>query len=127
MATLYGNNLHRPREPSVVGKIAGITIIKGLFEKGYMPNWSEEHFHIQSRIPKRKPVFKLADDLGDNIKGQIYEVQLHPIEENRYLIERIIRKRKTQQGTREFLVNWKWWPIKFNSWVKENDCANIQK
>ena len=92
-----------------------------------MPNWSEEHFQIKSRIPKRKPVFKLTDDLGDNIKGQFYEEELQPIEENRYLIERIIRKRKTHQGTQEFLVKWKGWPTKFNSWVKEEDCDYIQK
>ena len=43
-ARLYGNNLHWPRKPSVVEKMARISKIKGLFEKGYMPNWSEEHF-----------------------------------------------------------------------------------
>ena len=92
-----------------------------------MPNWSEEHFHIKSGIPKRKPVFKLADDLGDNIKGQFYEEELQPIEENLYLIERIIRKRKTQRETQEFLVKWKGWPTKFNSWVEAEDCDYIQK
>ena len=104
---MYRNHLHRPRQPSVVGKIAIISKIKVLFEKGYMPNWSEEHFHNKSRIPKSKPVFKLADDLGDNIKGQFYEVELQSIEENRYLMERIIRKRKTLKGTQEFFVKWK--------------------
>ena len=34
---LYGNNLTRPRTPSVVGKMARISIIKGL------PNWSEDY------------------------------------------------------------------------------------
>ena len=52
-ARLFGKNLHRPRKPSVVGKISRISKIKGLFEKLYMPNWSEEHFHIKSRIPKK--------------------------------------------------------------------------
>ena len=83
-AWLYGNNLHRPRKPSVVGKMAKISKIMGLFEKGYMPNGSEEYFHIKSSIPKRKPVFKLADDLGDNRKWQFYEEELQPIEENLY-------------------------------------------
>ena len=69
-ARLYGKNLHRPTMSSVVGKIVRIGKIEGLFDKGYMPNWREEHFHIKSRVPKRKPVFKLANDLGDNIKGQ---------------------------------------------------------
>ena len=35
-AKLYGNNLDRPRKPSLVGKIARISKIKGLFEKGYV-------------------------------------------------------------------------------------------
>ena len=62
--------IHWPRKPSIVGKMARISKIKGLFEKRYMPNLIEEHFHIKSRIPKRMPVFKLADHLGDNRKGQ---------------------------------------------------------
>ena len=66
---LYVINLHRPRNPSVVGKIARISKQKGLFEKRYMPNWSEEHFHIKSWIPKWKPVFKIADDLGEDLTG----------------------------------------------------------
>ena len=46
-ARLIERNLARPRKPSVVGKTARISKIKGLFEKGYMPNWCEEHFHIK--------------------------------------------------------------------------------
>ena len=42
LAKLYGNNLPSPRKPSVVGKMARISKIKGLFEKRYMRNCSEE-------------------------------------------------------------------------------------
>ena len=104
LAILYGNKLPRLRKPSLVGEIERISKIKCLFEKGYVPNWSEEHFHIKSWIRKRKQVFKLADDLLDDIKGEFYEEELEPIEDNRYVIERIIRKRKTPQGNQEFLV-----------------------
>ena len=106
-AKLYGNNLYRLGNSSVVGKSARIRKINGLFEKGYMPNWSEDHLHIKSRIPKRKTVFKLADDQGHDIKWQFYEEELQAIEENRYLSERIIRKRKTQHGTHDYFVKWK--------------------
>ena len=92
-----------------------------------MPNWSEENFHIKSRIPKRKPVFKLAEDLGDNKIRHFYEEEQQPIEENRYLIERINRERKTHHGNQEFLFKWKGWQTKFNSWVKKEDCEYIQK
>ena len=79
---------------SVVGKIASISKINGFFEKGYVPNWRAEHFDIKSKIPKRKSVFKLDADLGDGIKWQFYVEEQQPIHENRYLIERIIRKGK---------------------------------
>ena len=83
---LYGNNLPRPTNPREVGNIVTITKIKWLFEKGYVPNRREEHFHITSRIPKIKPVFSLADDLDADIKRQFFLADLQPIEENRYLI-----------------------------------------
>ena len=40
-ATLYGNNLHKPRKPSVVGKIGRISKTNGMFEKGYLPKGIE--------------------------------------------------------------------------------------
>ena len=70
-AKLYGNNIHMPQKQSSVGRFARISKIKGVFEKGYIPNWSEEHFHIKKRIPKRKPVYKLTDDMGVDIKRGI--------------------------------------------------------
>ena len=121
-AKVYANNLHRPTKPSQFGKIARISKIMGLFKKFYVPNLSEEHFHIISRIRTMKPVVKLAVHLRDDRNGQFYDEELQPIEENRYLTERIIRKRKTSHGTQEFLVKWKRWPTKFNSRMKEEDC-----
>ena len=72
-------------------------------------------------------MYKLKDDLGDSIKGQFYEEELQPISDNRYLIEKTLRKRKGQSGKLEYFVKWKGWPAKFNSWVKEEDIENIQK
>ena len=40
-AKLSGNNFHRPRKTSLVGKMARISTINGYFEKGYLPNWGE--------------------------------------------------------------------------------------
>ena len=74
-----------------------------------------------------KPAFKLADNLGDNIKRQFYEEELQPNEDDWYLIEGIILNRETQPGSQEFPVKWKGWPTKLNSWVKEEDCAYTQK
>ena len=69
----------------------------------------------------------MAVDLGDNKKGHFYEEKLQSIEENRYLIERIIRTRKIKQGSQELLGNWTGWPTKFKSRVNEEDCDYIGK
>ena len=65
--------------------------------------------------------------MGFDIKGQFYEEGQQPFHENRYLLERILGKRKTPQGNQEFLVKWKSWQTKFNSVVKEEDCDYIEK
>ena len=121
---LYGNNPRRSKKPSLVGEKTRISKVKGIFEKGYVPNWSEEHFHVKQNLAKKRPVYKLQDDQGEDIKGQFYEEELQPIEENRYLIEKILRKRKATKGE-EFFVKWKGWPAKFNSWVKQEDFEKV--
>ena len=95
--------------------------------KALCPTWGQRISTLNHGFKKENTVFQLADDMADNIKWQFYEESLQAIEENRYLIESIIRKRKTQQGTHEFLLNWKRWPTKFNSCVKEEHCDYIEK
>ena len=90
---LYGNNLQKPKRHSAVGSLARINKLNGAFEKGYIPTWRAEHFHIKKRIRKPNPVYKLTDEMRDDIKGEFYEEDRQPIEENRYLIERIRGKR----------------------------------
>ncbi|KAF0146757.1 MAG: putative uncharacterized transposon-derived protein F54H12.3-like, partial [Ignavibacteria bacterium] len=124
-AKLYGStNNPGKKKVSLVGSKARLSKVKGVFEKGYVPNWSEEHFHVKQRLGKRKPVYKLLDDLGDDIKGQFYEEELQPIEDNRYLIEKVLKRRKVE-GKGECFVKWKGWPAKFNSWVKDEDVEDI--
>ena len=125
-AKLYGENIPRRKKPNLIGRKTRISKWKGVFEKGYIPNWSEEHFHVKKRLAKKKPVYKLVDDLGEDIKGEFYEEELQPIEENRFLIEKVLRKRKIG-GKEEHFVKWKGWAPKFNSWIKAEDSYDIGK
>ena len=126
--TLYGKNWQGRRKSRIkTGSKVRISKVKGIFEKGYIPNWSEEHFKVKETISKGKPIYKLSDDLGDDIKGEFYEEELQPITENRYLVEKVLRKRKSSNGTQEFFIKWKGWPAKFNSWIKDSDFEDISK
>ena len=70
--------------------------VKGHFDKGYLPNWSEEHFVIEKPVrgPKRR-IYTLRDYENEEVLGSWYEDELQPIEKNRYLIEKVLSRRKS--------------------------------
>ena len=71
---LYGDSdkEHRPKmsEPKN-GQMVRISKVKSAFEKDYIPNWSEEHFLVQSDKSTSRRVFKLIDK-GGELKGSRY-------------------------------------------------------
>ena len=49
---------------------------KGNFEKGYLPNYSQEIFQIYQRIPRSPPVYRIKDMQNEKIEGTFYEQEL---------------------------------------------------
>ena len=108
------------------GAMVRVSKSKGLFEKGYLPNWSEEHFIVDDVNSKsRRRVYKLKDYEKEDVTGSWYEDELQPIQKNLYLIEKVLRKRKGARGQTELMVKWKGWPAKFISWIQEKDITPI--
>ena len=127
------------------GAMVRISRVKGDFEKGYLPNWSEEDFRVREIVdapigssggPGSRRVYKLSDRAGEPIFGIYYPEELQEISENRFLVERIVRRRPLQlsssrtrnnprnQQRRECLVKWRGWPTKFNSWIPEEELVD---
>ena len=48
------------------------------------------------------------------------------IAKNRFLIEKVNRKRTNDKGEQEVLVNWKGWPVKFNTWIPASDLERVK-
>jgi len=91
------------------------------FRKGYLGQWSEEIFEIAARLPTSPVTYELRDLAGEPIKGRFYEPEIQKVlksDVERYDIERIIKTRK-RDGKIQYLVSWKGYPSKFNSWVDE--------
>ena len=123
---LYGDgNKVAKKSESKKGKMVRVSKVKGVFEKGYIPNWSEEHFLVDTDQDNPRRVYKLKDKGGEEIKGSWYPEELQEITKNRYLIEKILRKRKNKKGEKEVLVKWKGWPVKFNTWIPESDLEHV--
>lgn len=100
---------------------------KQTFEKGYMPNWTEELFKV-SAIPtgSRRRVYKLRDMADEPIEGVFYPEEVQRVvtrPDKPFAIEKVLRKKKI--GRKElYLVKWRGYPDKFNSWV---DAKNVSK
>ena len=94
---------------------------KGVFAKGYVESWSEEHFVIESRLHRTPNVYVLRDLSGETLQGVFYEEQLQRAKApDVFPSSRIVRK----SGKRA-LVEWRGWPEKFNSWIPLSDLQKI--
>ncbi|CAH3160608.1 unnamed protein product [Porites lobata] len=97
-----------------------------MFEKSYLPNFTEEIFTVYKRIARQVPVYKLKDDAGEILDGTFYEPELQEIIKNDdvYRVKKILRKRK-RKGIVEHFVKWKGYPDKFNSWIAESNISKL--
>ena len=129
---LYGDGdtyLKRHRKVEDGAKVR-ISRVKGVFDKGYMPNWSREQFIVTSMVPQAdkrvrnsRPVYTLKDDGGEELRGKWYPEEIQQIRDNEYEVERILKRRKAADSTRELFVKCRDYPAKYNSWIKEQDLT----
>ena len=129
---LYGDGdtyLKRLRNVKDGAKVR-ISRVKGVFDKGYMPNWSREQFTVTSMVPQGDkrvrnswPVYTLNDDGGEELSGKWYPEQIQQIRDNEYEVERLLTRLTATDGARELFVKWRDYPAKYNSWIKEKDLT----
>ena len=86
--------------------------MKGAFEKGFTPNWTEEVFTISSVKATKPPTYTIKDTLGEPVQGTFYEQELLLSAQEIFRIERVLWKKKNQ-----IYVKWKGYSDAFNSWV----------
>lgn len=110
-----------------IGDIVRISKNKGLFEKGYLPNFSEELFRVIKRIPRQPSVYKLEALDSEPILGVFYKEEVQKVGKDlktcTFQIEKVLRKRRKSNNTVELLVRWKGYGPQFDSWVQEIDLV----
>ena len=121
---LYGEGGGSMRlKPSRVkaGELVRISRWKGNFEKGYLPNWSKETFHVAKVKRHPRTMYEVHDKEGEEVKGNFYAPEVQRVKFDEYVIERVLKRRKNPTtGRRECLVKWEGWPDSYNSWVEES-------
>jgi hypothetical protein len=113
---------HKPNEP------VRILSQKGVFKKGYKPNWSSEVFQVKGDVTAPKRVYKVAG-LFDNdpLRGTFYPEELesvtfdHPPD---WVIDKVLKKDKK---AKQVLVKWKGYSDIYNRWIPEADVDRYVK
>ena len=109
-----------------VGDSVRISRIKGIFEKGYLPNYSEELFKIVE-VKRTDPVTYILKDLQDEVvTGGFYEQELQKATQDVFRIEKVLRK-KTINGVPHGLVKWLGYSNKFNEFLPLSEIKQIQE
>ena len=89
-----------------------------MFSKGYYARFTEEVFQVAG-VDTRKliPMYTLVDLAGEPIEGRYYDAELVRVNKPvTFVIDRIIKSRKTKARGTEYFVSWVGYPASFNSW-----------
>jgi hypothetical protein len=107
-----------------VGDRVRISRIKSVFEKGYIPNWSEEVFIIH-KVQYTSPVtYILRDQSGEILDGGFYTEELQKTNQDVYRIEKVLQ-RKNIKGVEHALVKWVGYSKKYNEWIPVENLESI--
>ena len=101
-----------------------ISRAKPIFEKGYLPTFSDEIFTVNSKSRANPDHFQLKDYKEEPIHGRFYAPELLKVrvdEETTYRIEKVLKKR-TKKGKKEMLVKFIGYPE--NYWILSSDIVN---
>ena len=107
------------------GQVVRISKEKGKFEKGYLPNYTDELFLINTTNDARTPITYRLKDFEDNpIEGIFYREELVPTQEDTtHRIAEILKTRTTRTGIKQHFVRWVGYKDIYNSWVNDSDIV----
>lgn len=110
-----------------VGDKVRISKVKSVFAKGYLPNWTEEIFTVESINRKTSPIMYKLKDYQDNIiEGSFYRQEIEDVihDDDDYVVEKVIRTQR--RGNEQWcLVKWAGYPSSMNSWVRKSDIVTL--
>ena len=96
-----------------------ISVAKGIFDKGYLPNWSEQIYTVSQVLNVDPKQYKLQDYNNEEIRGSFYTAEMQKVvPPERYAVERVIRQRSVR-GRKQYFVKWLGYGNEFNSWTED--------
>ena len=105
---LFGDGDTHLKPQILQGAMVRASSHKTIFDKGYMPNWTKEHFKDSKAVPftkkTKRSVYKLVDYYNKDVKGSCYPEKLQEISDDQYRIEKVLRRRTLPNGSQKIFV-----------------------
>lgn len=96
---------------------------KEVFDKGYLPNWSDEILTVAKVKEGNPPTYKVKDDNNEMFEGSFYKEDLGKTRKDLETTYRInVLKERTRNGIKEFYVKF----VGYRDppqWIKEKDIV----
>ena len=119
-----GKSLLKKRYKFKVGDYVRISHLTTKFTRAYDETFTGELFTISKRYYRGTiPVYRLRDLQNEEIKGTFYQSELQGVDINpdqTWKVEKVLNT-KGKGPNKQYYVKWKYYPKKFNSWVKASD------
>ena len=121
---MYGDEEATSKPKLKVGDKVRISKARRVFDKSYLPNWTEEIFTVTEALRTVPVTYRLKDYGDEELLGGFYENELQPVAKTDevFKIEKILKTRR-RGGIKEYFVKWRGYPEKFNSWIAEADLV----
>lgn len=126
----YARN-DRVRKPKYsVGDLVRVSRARNVFAKGYESGWTLELFKISHiSLTRQPPVYFIKDLADEDIDGFFYEEELSRVQKDlnsdAFEVEKILKTSGVGRK-KKYLIKWKGYPDKFNSWVPACQIKELQ-
>lgn len=112
-----------------IGDKVRMSLRRSAFQREYDSRWTEEIFIIVKRFMRDgiTPLYKLNDYENSAITGTFYENELQKVtipNDALFIVEKVVQ-RKTVNKIPWVKVKYKFWPEKFNRWIKKSELITL--
>ena len=123
LETVYKNSNQLSLNRFNIGDFVRVSKYKGVFQKGYTPNWTPEIFEIIA-VNKKYPVTYIVKDYQNQIiAGRFYEHELQKTKNHTaFLIEKVLKRKNNK-----IFVKWYGFDNTYNSWINKNNVLKFNK
>lgn len=127
---LYAHSFDRPTPPPgrryAPGTKVRIDKLKGRFDKGYHPSFTDEIFTVRQVVAGRPTSYRIEDRNREEILGRFYAPNFSKTKDYGQVTHRIAKvyKERTRAGRREFQVSFVGHPASERSWIGEDQLVS---